>query len=322
MLRDAELSKAAHVSIEFSEEEQLASITKEFGQDPIGYLEKHGYHTEVKRICINQLSLALFADMMHFVHEALKALEKRKTTVALALLRKPLKENLFFAAWMCADEDEFFHKFAKSPPDEMESERLSASKRRQVLADAIKKLDPKTFSDADVIYDLIYEKKTDRGLANLFDKATHLVTSRGVHLRTEKMNLNFIFKSPLDTDVYDYVYFRIAYLLIFALLIQTALYSRMGSLNPSYKMWVCLVALGTYHALFVDGPSPIIESLNRSLKEFLVCPYCRSRARIRKSYAAQFFIGQKLLCASCRNDSDFPLFWLLSKMNWKLSESA
>ncbi len=321
MSRDAELSKAAHVSIKFSEEEQLASITKEFGQDPIAYLEKHGYHSEVKRICINQLSLALFADMMHFVHEALKALEKRKTTVAFALLRKPLKENLFFAAWMCADEDEFFRKFTESPPGEMESERLPASKRRQVLADATKKLDLKTFSDADVIYDLIYEKKTDRGFANLFDKATHLVTSRGVHLRTEKMNLNFIFKSPLDTDVYDYVYFRIAYLLIFALLIQIALYSRMGGLNPHYKTWASLVALGTYHALFVKGHSPIIDSLNRSLRDFLICPYCRSQVRIRKTYAAQFFIAQKLFCTSCQSESDFPLFWLLSKLDWKISET-
>jgi hypothetical protein len=182
LLRDAELSKAADVSIAFSGEAELTSLKKEFGDDPIGYLEKHGFHAEVKRICINKLSLALHADMLHFIHEALKALEKRKTTVAFALLRKPLKENLFFTAWMCANEDEFFKKFSDSPPDTMESERLPKSKRRQVLADAIKRLEIKTFADADVIYDFIYEKGTHQGLAILFDKATHLVTSRGVHL--------------------------------------------------------------------------------------------------------------------------------------------
>lgn len=45
---------------------------------------------------------------LYFVHEALKALEKRKFAVAFTLLRKPLKESLMFATWICADEEDFF----------------------------------------------------------------------------------------------------------------------------------------------------------------------------------------------------------------------
>ncbi len=318
LLREAELSKAAHVSIKFSSVQQAKEFETHADGDPITCLQRLGFHDDVKRISINQLCLALFSDMLHFIHEALKALEKRKTTVAFALLRKPLRENLFFAAWMCANEDEFFKKFADSPSDQMESEALPKAKRVQILADAIKQLDFKSFLAADLIYSIIYEKVTDRGFAILFDKAMHLVTSRGLHLRTEEMNLNFIFKNPLDNDVYDFVYLRLAYLLVFALSVQIALYSRMKSVEKSFRNWVLMVALGSYHALFGEGRSPLVDGLNQTLKEFLSCPHCKSRVQIHKSESAKFFIMQTLHCRSCGNDFEFPLFWLLSKTEWDL----
>jgi hypothetical protein len=135
------------------------------------------------------------------------------------------------------------------------------------------------------------------------------------------MNLNFIFKNSLDTDVYDFVYFRIAYLLIFAMFVQIALYSRMRGLNPRFKAWASLVALGTYHALFVKGRSPVVNSLSRSLRDFLKCPYCRSRIRIQKSRAARFFIAQQLFCRTCQSEIEFPLLWLLSQVDWNLAEA-
>jgi len=58
------------------------------------------------------------------VHEALKALEKRKFVVAFALLRKPLKQSLMFATWICADAQNFFTQLERSPADYMEEKDL------------------------------------------------------------------------------------------------------------------------------------------------------------------------------------------------------
>ena len=71
----------------------------------------------------------------------MKALEKRKFTVALALLRKPFKENLFLAAWACADEEGFHRALADGPDQHMAGRRLQPGKRKDIFAAAIAKLD-------------------------------------------------------------------------------------------------------------------------------------------------------------------------------------
>lgn len=321
LLRGAEASGASEVRFTFRSEADRDAFERTSAEDPLTALEALGYIDEARRVALNQVNLALFSDFLHFVHEGLKALEKRKFTVALALLRKPLKENLFLAAWACGDEEGFHSALAEAPNEHMDARRLQPSRRKDIFAAAIAKLDVPSAFSAELIYDILYNRDLATGLSNPFDKATHLVTGSKPLLKTESLNLNFIFKNSLDDDVFEFVYLRLTYILIFALSIQIALYSRMRQVEDSFRSYCLLVALGANHALFGEGRSPLMESLTRTLREFMMCPHCKERLRIGKRAAARFLVAEQVTCHACKEDSHFPLFWLLSKANMTLAET-
>ena len=322
LLRGAETARASEVNVTFHNEADMNAFERLSGEDPVSALEGLGYVDEARRVVLNQVNLALFSDFLHFLYGALAALEKRKFTVALSLLRKPLKENLFFAAWACADEIDFYRALAGAPADSMVARHLQPSRRKGILGKAILRTDVPSAFSADLIYDIIYNRDLPAGLSNVLDKATHLVTSCRPLLTTESLNLNFIFKSALDDDVFEFVYFRLTYLLMFALSIQIELYSRMQQVEASFRNYCLLVALGANHALFGEGRSPVMATLTRDLREFMLCPHCHSRLKIGKRAAARFLVAERVQCRACNEESHFPLFWLLSKTNVTVADST
>src|SRR5262249_46887158 len=141
--------------------------------DPISFFIETGRREVALRIALNKVSLALYSDLLHFIYEALRAFEKRKFTIEFSLLRKPLKQSLMFATWMCADEEEFFTQLERSPADNMEEKDLPPARRINLLKRAIERIVNPSFFDAELIHNIIFEKDLETGLAPLFDKATH-----------------------------------------------------------------------------------------------------------------------------------------------------
>ncbi len=299
LLKEAETHRVSTVQYTFKNEAEAEAFKKR--NDPISFFVENGQRDVAMQITLNQVNLALYADLLHFVHEALKALEKRKFVVAFALLRKPLKQSMMFATWMCADAQNFFTQLERSPADYMEEKDLPKERRLELLKMAIARLENADFFDAQLIYDIVFDKNLETGLA---------------------LNLNFIFKNLGDNDLYDTVYLRLAYILIYLMLLQVTLYSRMQGIEKRFSDWILLTSLGAYQSLFVKGRSPLINSLNKALAEFLTCPHCRTDLKIKKSYAARFFVTQELHCQRCNADHHFPLFWLLSKSQWSIFGKA
>ena len=152
--------------------------------------------------------------------------------------------------------------------------------------------------DAQLLNDIVYNKELPTGFAHLFAKANHLVTSRGKLSRTENLNLNFTFRNPNDTDIYEHVYLGLAYLLFYAMLLQAALFSRMKSVEPSFVRWMTLSSMVSFHALFITGPNPIVTAFNKSLSDFLVCPHCKAKVKITKASAQPGKAQQRTLVSS------------------------
>ncbi|MCQ2002877.1 hypothetical protein [Rhizobium sp. NRK18] len=199
------------INIRFQSPEELKRFEK--SSDPFDYFFTTGQDHIPRKIVINHLTVALFSDLLHFIHEALKALEKRKFTVAMALLRKPLRENLMFATWLKADQDDFYTRLKESPADLMENRHLTPARKIKLLEEAIRTSKGTDFASAERLYEIIFDKKSAYGFATLFDKANHLVTSHPA-MRTEELNLNFIFKNPSDNDLYETLYVDLAYVLM------------------------------------------------------------------------------------------------------------
>lgn len=302
------------IRINFENPEELRRFQAADG--PIEYFLERDRKI-AKELTVGQAMMAVFSDFFNFVYEALLALEKRKFVVAYALLRKPLKENLLFLTRMLVDDDKFFAGLEISPSKEFSHPRIQDVDRKRYFALAKDRIPFATFVDPTLLHDIIYDVSLPTGLAPLFDKAMHLVTARNA-IETEPLNLNFIFKSPMDDDVYETIYYALAYILLYAMLLQIELFRKAGFDSDKLSKWFAFTGLGAFHGLFLRGRSPLASSLNRWLGELLVCPHCDAPVRVTKGASARFFVAHKMFCRRCGHEHDFPLFWLMAKTKWRL----
>lgn len=305
------------VRLEFGDPEVAAKFAE--SQDPIGLLMEFGEWDLAKQLTVGQAMMAVLGDFFNFVFEALAALEKRKFVVFYSLLRKPLKENLLYLTMMFVDDQRFFENLKQAPGQKFNHPGISESARISYFERAVSEMKFSDFIDPAALHSIIFDMKLADGLAPLFDKATHLSTSRS-QIRTEDFNLNFVFKNPLTNDVFENVYGKLSYILLYALKLELSLFQKAGFDTERLDKWYTLTGLGAYNALFGKGRCGIKDGLAASFGDFLDCPHCNAKITIKKYQAARFFTSHQLRCEACGRDHDFPLFWLLSKGEWKILE--
>lgn len=308
VLAGSESKRVADVHIRFRDEADRNKYIA--ADDPISFCLETGREEIAKQIVLNQVVIPLFSDILHFIYEALKALEKRKFTVALALLRKPLKYDLLLATWLFADPDDFYERLRKSPADHLEVGGISPKRRIELIDAALSQLDNRAMYSGELIHDLVFNRNNVRGLAIYFDKAAHPVTSYGKQMRTESLNLNFIFKSPADNDVYENTYFALAHLISYLAFLQIGLLKKVASVIPAYVSWMTMVTVGTFEALFVSESTSAVDAINNTFSEFLKCAACRKSIAITNETAPAFYMDETVHCGNCGEEQTFPLFWL------------
>lgn len=320
LLVQMEETRAGHVRFELAEGDREAL---EKSPHILDFLAASGRGEIERRVVVNHMASALYADMLHFVYEALRALEKRKFAVAFSLLRKPFKEGMLIAAQMCADEAALFTKLKTDAANLLNRNELNEARTRQLLSDAIAvACRGPTIVRADVVYDAVFDRKKGFGLAGLFDKATHLITENR-HIRTEDYNINFIFKDPSDNDVYaGETYGQIAMVLQFLALMQITLYERMTEISRHHRNWLLFTSLGTFEALFGSGNARITRFMREALGDLLKCAMCSEHMKLRKTDAPRLFIGERIECSACGADQGFPFGWLLGKIDLDLFEKG
>ena len=164
LLVQMEIQKAGHIRFEIETEEDRELLSS--GIHILDFLDKSGRGDLERRAVVNHVCNALFADMLHFVYEALRALEKRKFTVALSLLRKPFKEGMLIVAQMCADEVAFFEKMKTDAKNLLNFPRdRGKAEIKDLLSSAITASRGSSFTNADALYDAIFNFQNDLGLA-------------------------------------------------------------------------------------------------------------------------------------------------------------
>ena len=302
------------------------SLDSEVGQaalnddmDIMRLLEKHDRHDLAKRVIVNSTMVALYADMLHFLYEGLRALEKRKFTIAFSLFRKPLKEGILIVAQMCADEDSFYERFRNDASSLLDRTQKEESAVKSTFSQAIDRCRGANFVDADNVYGALFDRGMTGGLAGLFDLSTHYLTDYK-KIRTNNSDINLIFHDPMDDAIYrGTVYPLLGQMLLFLHIMQVELYDRMTEARPHYRDWLLFSSLGAYEGLFMNGRGAMREFVNEDLKSFLECPVCRTPFRLRKENAARFFISEYIDCVECEMAHHFPIGWLISKMNLNIA---
>lgn len=219
---------------------------------------------------------------------------------------------------MCADERAFFDKLKTDTKNLLRRTELDEAGIKSLFEATMTVTKGSSFTNPDAVYDAVFNFQNEAGFAGLFDKATHLVTEFRRN-QTEDYNLNFIFKNPLDDDIYSGgTYSQLAMLLLFLHVMQIELYGRMREPSKKYQNWMLFTSLGTYEALFTKGRSRITNFVNSHFGEFMQCLVCNAQLRIKKSEAPRLFIAESIECDGCLTNQHFPFGWLLSKVDLDL----
>ena len=281
--------------------------------DVLELLKNAGFDAASKHLLLGHLILALTSDLLHFLFEALCCLEKRKFAVALSLLRKPFKENMLFLAWLLGDPEDFLARFEKDNYSTLNG--LQPQRRQELLKLAGAQLATKDAFDGELIERMIFSKEMKNGFEPLWQKATHLITSQGVNLKTEDLNINFIFNDASSDHLYEAIYEKLPYLMLFLVQLSLRAFTEIIDINVVTTNHLVLASLGTYECLVDLKPRSVSNSLTKALRPMLTCLHCSKPFRFDRLNTMSMFLTEQVLCKTCGLMNEVPLYWLLARSN-------
>jgi hypothetical protein len=311
MLKQYEDARANLVTVNF----QSNVTAKKFqeiadSEDPIHALRETGHPDEAKRVILNQITMAMVSDCLHHLYEGLTCFEKRKIVVALNVLRKPLKDNLLYLAWMFGDEAGFYQEFTTGNPERLAKKRLGMI-RADVLSKAVAQTTLGSVMDASLLAAILYDNTSAHGLEGLFQHAVHLITVERIELRTSPENFNFIFKSYADDDIYHEVYNCLPYVLLFLSHMIAGLFNSMKEMDAGARNAFHLRSL--FGFLLLEGKSARAaqDALEAMLPDRVDCDACGARLALTHHNAARIVMTDSFRCTRCGRIRTFPFSWLI-----------
>lgn len=291
--------------------------------DLIDLLKKDETKKLYKHFIISQTVLALTSDMLHFLYESLTCFEKRKFTVGFSLLRKPLKENLFYLSYILADEDDFIKNFEKNNYKTLNEKEFPKERKKDIFASAISKLSIDDAFEADLMWEIIYSRHLENGLEVAFQKSTHLITTFGELLKTEDYAFNRIFEDPNEDYHYQFIYDKLPYVLVFLSNVTLECFAKIHSLNEKVYSHLIISMMATYEALFLDSKSQsVTRMIKRKFRDFLKCLYCEKSLRISKQDVPRLFMLEEIDCAGCGSLNQVPIHWLFARAKVSVAKKS
>lgn len=284
---------------------RFENLSREFGA--IEGLRTLGYNEVSKKIILNTISMAMISDYLHHMYEALRCLEKRKFIVGINLLRKPLKENVLYLAWMLGRRDEFYTKFTTGDPSLIAQSAIGQA-RKAIYSEAIDQIGYGSFIDSDLIESVIYSRKKDGGLELLFQHAVHLVTQKYPELRTAPENFNFIFKSPVDDDVYEAIYHHLPYLMLFSSHIIMSILNRIKEMDSTSMALFHARSVLAFNLVEGSERSHTLSEISRMVPDSTSCSNCLSKCKVTLYNALSMLLRSEFRCSCCQRRNHFIHF--------------
>lgn len=307
-LVEYEAARAHLVTINFASQVSAEEFQKLAAEDPADALLKTGYPTEARKVVINAITMAMVSDCLHHVFEALKAFEKRKIVVGFNLLRKPLKQNLLYLAWMLGDEDGFYSEFMSGNPENISQKKIGNT-RTEIFAKAIRSLPNSAPFLPEALEKIIFDRKFEHGFELAFEHAVHLITIERLELRTTPQNFNFIFKSYADDDTYDALYQWLPYVLFFLSSTILSLFDRMKSMDPGVRTAFAVRSMFGYSMQGdTDSRRMTISALSKMLAD-VKCEKCGTQLKVTEHNASAILLTDSFRCSHCRCKNLIPFSW-------------
>lgn len=307
-LVEYESAGAHHVTINFESQISVEEFSRLADEDPTEALLKTGYPAEARRVVLNTIMMGMVSDCLHHLFEALRCFEKRKIVVGFNLLRKPLKQNLLYLAWMLGDEDGFYTEFMSGNPENLSQKKIG-NLRLEIFSKAIARMPEAVPFVPEMLEKVIYDRKFNLGFEQAFEHAVHLITIERLELRTAPQNFNFIFKNHADDDTYDALYSWAPYILFFLAHVILELFNRMRSMDGGVKTAFAVRGLFTFMLLEGGtGEKVMLNELNRMLAN-VACDHCKAPLKVTSFNAGRILLTDSFRCAMCRRKNNLAFSW-------------
>lgn len=273
--------------------------------DIFQWLEKRQRGDILGEILLKSVFPALLSDFCHFIYEALSCSQKGKLSVAYALLRKPLKENLHYLEWLVANPEELLTTLYNRESVELSFRHIGHPDRvRKVIKNAIDRTVNASMFNPDYIYELRFDKACPYGFEGLWNQAMHLITTKQP-IHTEKMNFNFVFSGDNDRQMqWEQLYSQLPLLLFYTAEICEVLIALIRKepmpdiANAVFHRSIGFLLWGT-EAKKIFGSSRLD---NRSLKDLeFICPRCMHKIRPQVSKVRKLYYNESITCPNCGN---------------------
>jgi hypothetical protein len=217
---------------------------------------------------------AVLSDLLHFIYEALETSRKAKLTVSYALIRKPLQESLCLLEWIISDPTNFVAHM-RTRPQELRSQKAGGwEQHAKRIEDVLRLIGESRRFDATYLAKLRYDKKSEDSFDGICNLATHLITDHAA-LRTERLNINFIF-SGWDEKLtqWYFLYSRLPYLLFYIRRLTEHVAVEFGKTDPVYlddiERRVAAATILWWPAVPADYKCPQLETFVRVTEHDLV----------------------------------------------------
>ncbi|MCT3802676.1 MULTISPECIES: FmdB family zinc ribbon protein [Elizabethkingia] len=284
---------------------------KEFEKGSIHALDwlKENDLNSLNIVITKQLTLAIVSDFINFMYESMRCAKNGKLTVAYALLRKPLTDELLILEQLYINKGDFINKFFIDGEIKNYDPSSRNIDKQNIISQAVNKLNLKSLFSETEIYKIRYDKSCDYGLNGITNHALHIVTNDS-NYRTEKQNLNFVFSVEEDIKLYRKHYYSfVPYLLIYAVSIIDGIVfellddednQNLKAVKELRRMVGILLFVCYKNSRSKNEIKKIFKELGESLN--YKCKNCQHSNNLEYEDFQLFFETEILICEKCLNN--------------------
>lgn len=267
---------------------------------------------------------SILSDMCYYLYESLSCIERGKVTVAYTLARKPLQDNLYYLCWLLDNPNDFYKMLKNKDPKEYDVSNLKSNKEDVInmysrILNIINEEKLLSFEplSAELLYELIYDRKSKRGLSQIFDKSIHLVTNNP-NYKTEKNNLNFIFADDkIWSEFWEYYYLKFPYILLFVVEVVIQNFERMLLIPKNVCEVNSLIRNLKFFINFNSNEKKYFEELlSLTIKDSLtiMCDKCGNNILDDKDAITEFKEDYIYSCTKCGNFERIGQYFISDKL--------
>lgn len=310
LLVQYEEAEAHVIKVTFPNKAEGRKFEKLAKDDTIEALRAVGYGDEARKVVLNTITMAMVADCLHHLYEALQCSEKRKFVVSFNLLRKPLIDSLVYLSWMLADEDAFYDAFTETSPDALSSKKLG-NVREKIIDASLAKTKVNGIIDTKLILKSIFDPSYSNGLYMFFQHAVHLVTVERPEIRTTPENFNFIFKNPFDDDTHEILYEVLPPILLYLSHVILELFDRIKAMDQGAKTAFIVRSISAFDLLHSrEAAKEVLSTIHEAFSSHVQCDHCSSPLVVSMHNASRILLTESFRCNCCKHKNYLPFSYL------------